>query len=348
MRVASAWHRADIRRMSSSRLVGVIRLVCVTLLASTGAQSCSPSHEGGSQVVVHDTLIVSDAASLAGPMRVLLDTMARRHGTLVSEEHGGSLELARRITELGRVPDVIALADQEVFPQLLMPGATSWYVRFARNRMVVAYTDRSRSAREMSASSWRAILLRQDVALGRTDPALAPAGYRTLLMYRLAERYYADPGLAQRLEWRTRPGLIRGNAAELAALLAAGELDYIVEYESLARANNFRFVTLPAEIDLGDASRAAEYARAMVRVKRGRDSVTLIGAPILYGVSIPRAAPHAASAERFLGFMLSAEGRALLRAAHVDALERPETVGDSVPASITALLAMPNGLRRSP
>jgi molybdate/tungstate transport system substrate-binding protein len=287
--------------------------------------------------VESDTLVVYEAASLAGPMRSVLDTFAQRTGAVVREEHGASLELARRITDLHRIPDVIALADHEVFPELLIPSATSWYAAFARNRMVVAYTSRSRYASEMMVDTWRSILLRPDVLVGRTDPVLAPAGYRALLVFALAESYYRDPGLAKRLEARTPAGLLRGNAAELAALLSAGELDYIIEYESLARAQRFNFVSLPAAIDLGDAAQAATYATASVRVRNGRDSVTRRGAPILYGVSVPRQAPHGTTGVRFLQFLLGAEGRTMLRAAHVDALERPVTYGDSVPPSVRAV-----------
>lgn len=266
-------------------------------------------------------------------MRAAMDSFARRTGAVVREEHGASLELARRITELHRVPDVIALADQEVFPELLMPGATSWYAAFARNRMVIAYTDRSRHASDATPANWRSLLLRDDVLVGRTDPVLAPAGYRALLLYQLAEAYYGEPGLASRLEARTPPALMRGNAAELAALLSAGELDYIIEYESLARAQKFRFITLPPEIDLGDARHAAAYATASVRVGR---SVVRRGAPILYGVSVPRAAPHRDVGERFVHFLVGPFGRAILRDAHVDALDRPTLVGDSVPALLRA------------
>jgi ABC-type molybdate transport system substrate-binding protein len=70
-----------------------------------------------------DTVVVYAAASLAVPIRVALDTFARRTGTVVRQENGASLELARRITELHRVPDVIALADEEVCPRLLVPRA---------------------------------------------------------------------------------------------------------------------------------------------------------------------------------------------------------------------------------
>ena len=283
-----------------------------------------------------DTVVVFAAASLTGPMRVALDTFARRTGAVVSEEHGGSLELARRITDLHRIPDAVVLADQEVFPEMLIPGATSWYAAFARNRMVVAYTDRSRHADEITPANWRSVVLRSDVLLGRTDPALAPAGYRTLLLYRLAERFYREPGIAARLTAKTPPTLLRGNAAELAALLAAGELDYIVDYESLARSQKFKFVQLPPEIDLGDPAFARAYREASVRVWNGRDTVTRTGAPILYGVSVPRAAPHSGAGQRFVEFLLGDDGKSLLRRANVDALDHPQVIGDSAPAALRA------------
>ncbi len=289
-----------------------------------------------SRAATTDTLVVFAAASLSAPLRQVIDTFARRNSVTALEEHGASLELARRITELHRVPDVIALADQEVFPELLLPGATSWYAAFARNRMVVAYTDRSRHSKEITADNWRAILQRDDVLLGRTDPVLAPAGYRALLMYALAEQHYHEPGLAARLTVRSPARLMRGNAAELAALLSAGELDYIVEYESLARAQRFRFVALPPEVNLGDAAHAAEYARVRVVVGKGADSVVRVGAPILYGLTVPGSAPHPRAGERFVHFLLGPEGRAMLRGANVDALDHAVFVGDSIPALLRA------------
>ena len=279
------------------------------------------------------TLVVFEAASLAAPMRALLDTFARRNGVTVQEEHGASLELARRVTDLHRVPDVIALADREVFPEMLVPAAASWFAGFARNRMVVAYTARSSGANRMSSRTWREVLLAPKVRVGRTDPVLAPAGYRTLLVFRLAERFYGDPGLADRLTHNTPATLMRGNAADLAALLAAGELDYIIDYESLARAQHFQYVTLPPEIDLGDPKFATAYAAESVSVASpgGRPSVVHAGAPIVYGITVPRAAPHRAVGEAFVQFMLSAEGRAMLRSGNVDALDAPVVAGDSLP-----------------
>lgn len=303
-----------------------LRAIALALLTA-----CAPPRDAAP-----DTLEVQTAASLSAPTRVLLDSFTRRTGTVVREEHGASLELVRRVTELHRVPDVIVLADHELFPDLLVPSAATWYAPFARDHMVVAWTARSRHGMEMRRDTWWRTLLRDDVLVGRTDPEQAPAGYRALLMYALAERFYREPSLADRLAARSPPRLQRANASELAALLEAGELDYIVDYESVARAHHFRWVPLPPEIDLGDAARAAAYAGVSVRVRRGRDSVTLRGAPILSAVSVPRGAPHPAAAERFVAFMLGAEGRALLAGRGVSVLERPELVGDRVPRGIRA------------
>jgi ABC-type molybdate transport system, periplasmic component len=311
-------------------------LLALILLAA--ACSASGSDSRGAKSAQGDTVVVFDAASLAAPVKAALDSFSRRTGAVPLEEHGASLELARRITELGRVPDVIALADHELFTAQLGAPHTSWYLPFARNRMVVAYTDRSRYANEITSAPWYEVLLRPGVRVGRADPELAPAGYRALIMYALAESHYTQPGLAVRLAARTPPGSIRGNATELAALLATGELDYVVDYESLARSHHFRFVSLPSEIDLGDAALAAEYARASVRVRRGTDSVSIVGSPILYGASVPSHASHPEAGARFLAFLVGDEGRAIMRAANVDMLIAPEPVGDSVPAVVRQAL----------
>ena len=310
------------------------RLAAASLL--TLAVACAAPADRGTKP---DSLAVFAAASLAEPMRALRDTVVNRSGIAVVEEHGASLELARRITELHRVPDVVVLADEEVFPQLLYPAQVSWYARFARNRMVVAYTRRSRYAKTMNSASWRNILLRDDVLVGRADPATAPAGYRALLTFQLAERFYGEPGLAARLAKRSPPKLQRAIAAELAALLEAGELDYIVDYESLARTHHLEWLPLPPELDLGDPARAAWYAGATVRVKRGADSVTLRGAPIVYGLAVPRRAPHGELGSEFAALMLSKPGRAILRQFAIDPLVPAEFVGDSVPPVVRSAAA---------
>jgi ABC-type Fe3+ transport system substrate-binding protein len=60
------------------------------------------------------------------------------------------------------------------------------------------------------------------------------------------------------------------------------------------------------------------------------------GAPVLFGLSIPVHAQHPALAEQFVAFALSAEGRRIMRAQHLEALDAPYTVGSDVPAKVRA------------
>ncbi|MDQ3948715.1 MAG: substrate-binding domain-containing protein, partial [Gemmatimonadota bacterium] len=82
---------------------------------------------GDAAVAGRDTIVVYVASSLARPMAAVAGSFTRRTGAAVLLESGGSLEHARKVTELHRVPDVLALADHEVFPQLLMPAHVESY-----------------------------------------------------------------------------------------------------------------------------------------------------------------------------------------------------------------------------
>jgi molybdate/tungstate transport system substrate-binding protein len=284
-------------------------------------------------------LVVYNAGSLARPLRAALDSFAAGRGVEIQQENAGSLETARKLTELHKIPDVIALADYEVFPRLLMPAQTSWYAQFARNRMVLAYTPRSRHASAIDGANWWRILLRPDVEVGRANPQLDPNGYRALLVLQLAEQHYRQPGLARRLLDRAPERNVRPKEADLVALLQAGELDYAWSYESLAQAANLSYVRLPHEIDLGTSADSARYAVAKVRVvgSSERDTIEFRGQPIVYGLSIPTRAPHPGLASQFVAFVLSDEGRRVLRAAKLDALEQPVLVGEGAPAAVARL-----------
>jgi molybdate/tungstate transport system substrate-binding protein len=261
-----------------------------------------------------DTLTVFDAGSLALPVKVALDSFAHRTHTVVQQENAGSLETARKLTELGRIPDVVALADYEVFPRYLVPKYVTWYTQFARNRMVITYTKG-----RITADNWFDVLTQPGVEVGRSDPKLDPAGYRALLVWQLAERYYKKPGLAGRLLAAAPARNMRPKSADLTALVQTGDLDYAWEYESVAQAAGLSYLALPKEIDLSDPSEAGAYREVAVRV----DTVLVRGEPIVYGLSIPTHAPHPGTARRFVEFLLSADGRAILRREHLDALDMP-------------------------
>src|SRR6266851_6245215 len=261
-------------------------------------------------------LIVFNAGSLTAPFGDLLKEFARLHPEVTpQQESSGSLDLVRKITEFGKPCDVLAVADYEVMPSLLIPQYADWYGIFARNQMVLIYTASSKFAGEINGNNWYEILLRPDVKSGHSDPDADPAGYRTLLLWQLAEKYYRKPGLYEQLNKTVPAKNIRPKSVELVALLQSGELDYIYGYRSVAEQNNLQFVTFPPEIDFSDPGKADVYANASIKVagKSPGETIKIKGLPILYGLTIPRSAPHRELAEEFVEFMWSPEGQAIMQ-----------------------------------
>lgn len=293
-------------------------LSCLFLL---GVVACGGESRG--------RLVVYNAGSLARPLKAVLDTFARREQVVIDQESAGSLESARKLTELGKIPDVIALADADVFPGYLVPAHVERYVEFAQNRMVVAYTASSRGASEITTQNWSSVLSRPDVEVGRSDPELDPNGYRTLMVWQLAERVQNAAGLGDRMAARAPSRNVRPKEADLIGLLEAGELDFIWSYESIAKAMNFRYVLLGDSVDLSNPALADFYAQASVSVRGATtgSTVTFTGKPIVYAFAVPKNAPHEEIAGRFAAFLVSPEGQEILRREGLDALPEPRAVG---------------------
>jgi molybdate/tungstate transport system substrate-binding protein len=278
-----------------------------------------------------DTVLIFEAGSLAGPIAAAAAGFTARTGIAVKTESGGSLAQARKLTVEHRIPDVIALADADVIPALLIPRYAAWYARFARNRVGLAYGDRARGASELTDSTWWKVLSSDGVRSVRSDPNLDPGGYRAVLVARLAERHYTRPGLARRLLdhsvlYSSFPGKPNPDS-----LLKSGTVDYAWIYESYAAEHGLHFFRLPSDIDLGNPADSAIYATVSLRVAGAteEDSITVRGAPIIYGLTIPLDAPHRAAAERFVSYLFSPQGLAAVRRAHMEPLDPPTLVGNA-------------------
>ncbi|MEA3346061.1 MAG: substrate-binding domain-containing protein, partial [Chloroflexota bacterium] len=145
-------------------------------------------------------LIIFHAGSLTVPMKALAKAFQAKHpGVAFETEASGSRTAARKISELGRQADLMMSADYTVIDTLLIPDFAEWNIQFARNTMVIAYTGRSKYADEISGDNWYEVLTREGVIYGHSEPDADPCGYRTLLVWQLAEKYYDVPDLYQKL-----------------------------------------------------------------------------------------------------------------------------------------------------
>jgi molybdate/tungstate transport system substrate-binding protein len=293
-------------------------------------------------------LKVIAAGSLLAPFAEAEKEFEAVHpGVDVQIEGHGSIQVIRQVTDLHRAADVIAVADESLVPDLMYrpmedlgKNYTDWYLPFASNEMVIAYTNKSRYHDEINQENWYQVIARPGVRLGFSNPMLDAAGYRALMVMQLAEKEYSDPTLFEQviadhfpstinvstngttttiaLPEIIRPSddkvVIRDGSIYLLSLLAAGGIDYAVEYKSVADGMNLSYVTLPASINLGSADYAGQYRDVTVVLGFPRFSTIgqqRSGRPIVYAMTIPANAPNPGLGREFIDYIASesAKGR---------------------------------------
>ncbi len=261
-------------------------------------------------------LVVFHAGSLAIPLREIAAAFEASHpGVKVVREASGSRAAARKLSDLGRTCDVLALADYTVIDELLLGQHATWNLIFAANEMVLAYPADLPADGIPNLDSWPQLLMVAGTRVGHSDPDSDPCGYRALMVLQLAERSLAVAGLQAAVEANAE-GHIRPKASDLVALLEVGELDFAFLYRSVALQHGIPFLELPAAVNLGDSGRAAEYGAVSVEVTGPAPGTTIAkrGGPIAYGVTIPHGAPQPQLALEFVEFLVSAEqGMAVLQ-----------------------------------
>jgi molybdate/tungstate transport system substrate-binding protein len=292
-------------------------IITLTVLASL-VTACAQSPAGDdTSDGLEGKLVIFHAGSLTVPVDELAAAFQDRHpGVSFETEAAGSRTTARKVSELGREADLVMSADYTVIDNLLIPEFADWNVQFARNTMVIAYTDRSQYADEIDAGNWFDVLTRDGVIYGHSDPDADPCGYRTLLVWQLAEAYYGIEGLDDLLQVHCPPENVRPKEVDLIALLQSGDMDYAFNYRSVAVQHGLEFIELPDEINLSRVEHAGFYARARVDLSGSEpgSTITQTGKPIVYGVTIPFNAPSPELALAFVEFLLGAEGQAIMQA----------------------------------
>jgi molybdate/tungstate transport system substrate-binding protein len=278
-------------------------LILVTAL-HCGCSGTRPAASGAKKI--SGTLVVLQAGSLTVPFKEIAAGFEKEYpGVKVVCTAAGSRKLARMIAEQKKPCDVMASADYTVIDTLLIPDHADWNIKFATNEMALAYRHKSKGAKEISAGNWHQVLLRKDVAFARTDPNLDPCGYRAVLTMKLAEKHYKIPGLAAKLLAKDK--YVRAKETDVLALLETGEIDYVFLYRSVAEQHKLERVILPDQINLKSQKCADFYKTATVNIsgKTPGSKVTKKGAPMVYGVTVPKNAPNREAALAFVEYLLS-------------------------------------------
>lgn len=301
----------------------IINMLLISFAAF--AVSCKSGNKGKTDTGLSGDLIIFHAGSLSMPFKAIADSFMSIHPNVkILAEASGSIDAARKITELGRDCDIMASADYSVIDKLLIPEFASENIKFASNEMAIVFTENSKYASEIDTANWASILLRKDVIIGRADPNADPCGYRTLLTLRLAKNEFEKEirsGVSTpntKLEINKFPEnilsknerFIRPKEVDLLALLETESVDYIFLYKSVAVQHKLKYIQLPAEINLSSPLLNGLYSKVETSVRGSKPGETMVmkGDAMVYSLTILNNAPNKAVAKAFVDYLLSGNG----------------------------------------
>ncbi len=261
----------------------------------------------------------------AGSMGSLMDggvrpAITKALGAEIQGRAAGSTGLANLIVAGSIRPDVFISVTPEPMRIVLKAGKAQSALPIARTEMVIAYSPHSQYAAALAkagasgAKPWWQILETPGFRFGRTDPNTDPQGLNVIFVMQLAERYYHQPGLANKiLGPQINPQQIF-QEPQVMARVQAGQLDASSAYKTQPAALGLPFLSLPPEINLGSASMEKEYQQA---------SVTLNGkthrpSPLVFYSAVLKDAPQPKLAARFVAWLRGPEGRQILARYHYD------------------------------
>jgi molybdate/tungstate transport system substrate-binding protein len=321
----------------------LVLTVLVTVLGCTGEQG--------------ETLTIFHAGSLTVPFADLGAEFEESHPDvdIVFTSGGSATVISNAIAQEDAgesPPDIIASADYKLIPDRMYDGGyADWYIAFARNTMVICYSDNATGSDDIVSGNrtWYAVLRNEEVSYGHSDPDQDPCGYRTLLVVQLAEAYYCDnatdfglipdpdavdlydvliPGSEHERgrtggtsENRTSTEVVSAKSVDLITALESGDLDYAFEYRSVAVQHDLNFIELDEYINLSMTNEELPgvedfYYEASIEILTDPgpppEYAAKHGAAIVYGVTIPCNAENEELATEFIELLLSAIGKQVM------------------------------------
>jgi molybdate/tungstate transport system substrate-binding protein len=253
----------------------------------------------GSLIVFHDELMDSAVKDLA---RLFEEEYPH---VKVVDKSGGSRKYSQKIVNHNKDCDIFISSDFKVIKNMLMPTKAKWFLEFANDELVIAYTSHSSYADSISSENWYRILLSNKVHFGRCDPDNAPIGYRTVLCIKLAEKYYGQEGIKDQLLFKDKK-FIKASEMEVISKLQKQKIDYLFTYKSVAIEKQLKFIELPEQISLKSKAYESYYAMVSMKVSANNPGEYIIqhGAPIRFGLCQINDSPNPNAAEAFLRFFM--------------------------------------------
>jgi len=262
----------------------------------------------------------------------IVPSFSNQTGLNLVGEGKGSVQISNMILDGFRRPDVFLSADTLPIEKLINhnPPLAHWFVNFASGEIVIAYNPNSPFAYDLQRTSkgeipWYQVLEEKGFKFRRTDPELDPKGYYTIIVAKLANLYYNDSTIKDRIlaEDRNKEQIFPEEI--LKSLLESGQIDAVAAYKHEAIARGLPYITLPSQINLGDPRYSSFYDQVSYT---GGMNNTIHGKPILFSYTIPDTVRNINGAISFAKYLISPAGKAILTSVGLNPV-KPIVGGDS-------------------
>ncbi|MCE1163484.1 MAG: extracellular solute-binding protein, partial [Thiomonas sp.] len=265
------------------------------------------------------------AVAYAGSMGALMDkalgpAIAKNAHVQYQGQGAGAFGLAHLIAAKQINPDVFVSITPGPIEVLQKAGLIDTAVPVASTQMVIAYSDKSRFAADFKAASagkmpWYEVLEKPGLNFGRTDPKTDPQGRNIVFTMLLAQRYYKQPELADKILGKVENPRQIFTEPSLLSRLESGQLDATSGYLSAVISHKLPYVKLPEQINLSDPGMIKDWysqAHFDLTLPNGKTD-TLSTQPLVFYAAVLKNAPHPEAGAAFVKLMTSAEGQALFK-----------------------------------
>ncbi len=265
------------------------------------------------------------SVAYAGSMGALMDkalgpTIAKQAKEQYQGQGAGAFGLAHLIAAKQINPDVFVSITPGPIEVLQKAGLIDTAVPVASTQMVIAYSDKSKFAADFKAAAagkmpWYEVLEKPGLRFGRTDPKTDPQGRNIVFTMLLAQEFYKQPGLADKILGKVENEQQIFTEPSLLSRLQAGQLDATSGYLSAVISHKLPYIKLPEEINLSDPGMTEKWYSKVhfdIKLPNGKTD-TLSTQPLVFYAAVLKNAPNPKAGAAFVKLMTSAEGQAMFR-----------------------------------
>lgn len=307
--------RRNLRNLNKKRLfIGLFFLISISFIFKIDFSFAIGTNNDNTQVfVMYAGSLTKIFEEEIGPQ------FQNKSGYTFLGEGKGSVLVSNLIRDGFRQPDVFVSAGTIPIMNLMEtnPPLAEWLIRFGSAEIVIAYSTNTpyyndlENVRKGGDILWYNIISKEGFKLGRTDPELDPKGYYAIITGKLANIYYNDSSIKERIFGEDRNIQQLYPEELLNTILELGRLDAIIAYKHEAISRGLQYITLPKEINLSDPNLINLYD--IVNHTLEYDNTVIHGEPIFFVVTIPQTVKNLDGALSFVKFLLSEEAILLLK-----------------------------------